>query len=109
MFEGETGRVATWDDVMEGVAWADVIFLGEAHDHREGHQFQTALVEDALERFPGTVVSMEMFERNDQEAVDAYLRGEMDVTTRLERTQRLCWGASADDQDTIALELNIQF
>lgn len=99
MFEGDTGRVATWEDLMEGVAWAEVIFLGEAHDHGEGHQVQTAIVTDTLARFPGSAVSMEMFERNDQEAVDAYLRGEIDVATLVERTKSLGWGVGSDDKE----------
>lgn len=99
MFEGETGRPATWADVMEGVAWADVVFMGEAHDHVEGHQVQTALVEDAMTRFPGTALSMEMFERNDQQAVDAYLKGEIDVSELVERTKSLGWGIPADKEE----------
>jgi uncharacterized iron-regulated protein len=99
MFEGETGRPATWEDVMDGVAWADVIFLGEVHDHLEGHQVQTALVEDTLARFPGTAVSMEMFERNDQDVVDRYLRGEIDATALVEQTKSLGWGSSPEDKD----------
>jgi uncharacterized iron-regulated protein len=99
MFEGETGHVATWDDLLEGVAWADVIFLGEVHDHGEGHAVQTALVEDALDRHPGAAISMEMFERNEQADVDAYLRGEIDVTALVERTKSLGWGAPADESE----------
>ncbi len=94
MFEGDTGRVATWADLMEGVAWAEVIFLGEVHDHVEGHLFQQAVVEDALASFPGTAVSMEMFERDDQPAVDEYLRGAITVDELVERTKSLGWGAS---------------
>jgi uncharacterized iron-regulated protein len=94
MFEGDTGRVATWADLMEGVAWAEVIFLGEVHDHVEGHLLQQAIVEDALASFPGTAVSMEMFERDDQPVVDAYLRGEISVDELVERTKSLGWGAS---------------
>lgn len=99
MFEGETGRPATWSDLMAGVEWADVIFMGEMHDHGEGHRVQTALVEDAMERFPGTALSMEMFERNDQAAVDEYLRGEIDVSALVERTKSLGWGSPADEKD----------
>jgi uncharacterized iron-regulated protein len=94
MFEGDTGRVATWADLMEGVAWAEVVFLGEIHDHVEGHLVQQAIVEDALASFPGVAVSMEMFERDDQPAVDAFLRGEIGVDELVERTKSLGWGAS---------------
>ncbi len=91
MFEGDTGRVATWYDLIEGVSWAEVVFIGEIHDHRAAHLVEQAVVEDALASFPGTAVSMEMLERNEQPIVDAYLRGEIDLVTFVERTGSANW------------------
>lgn len=91
MFEGDTGRVATWADLVEGISWSQVVFLGEIHDHREGHQVQVAIVEDMLAATPGTAVSLEMFERNEQPIVDAYLRGELEEATLVERTGSASW------------------
>ena len=92
MFEGDTGRVATWADLMEGIAWADVVFVGEYHDHRAGHQVELAIYEDALAATPGTALSLEMFERDDQVMVDKYLKGEIDQPTLVEETKSKGWG-----------------
>ncbi len=78
MFEGETGRVATWADLFEGIAWADVVVLGEEHDDVVAHQFQLAVVEQMLASWPKTAVALEMLERDQQDAVEAYLAGNLD-------------------------------
>lgn len=92
MFEGDTGRIATWADLMEGIGWADVILVGEIHDDRTAHQVQYALLVDTLASHPGTALSLEMFERNEQPDVDAYLAGEIDAATLVERTGSRSWG-----------------
>ena len=78
MFEGETGRIATWADLMDGVAWADVVVLGEEHDDAVAHRFQLAVVEEMLATWPKTAIALEMIERDEQTALDAYLLGEGD-------------------------------
>ena len=91
MYEGESGRVATWADLMQGVAWADVIVIGEFHDDPEAHVVQRAVVEETLANWPGSAVSLEMLERNEQAAVDAWLRGELDTQTLVEATNSANW------------------
>ncbi|MDZ4752983.1 MAG: ChaN family lipoprotein [Phycisphaerae bacterium] len=97
MFEGDTGRVATWADLMEGVDWAEVVFIGETHDHRAAHLLQQAVVEDALASFPGTAVSFEMLERNEQSIVDTYLAGTIDLATFIEQTKSANWAGKPAD------------
>ena len=75
---GDDGAVVGWDRVMDAVADADVIVLGEEHGDAVGHRFQLALVEDVLQRWPNSAVSMEMFDRTEQ--ADISYR----VTTNLE-------------------------
>ena len=41
---GDDGQVVGWDQVMDAVAGADVIVLGEEHDDPVGHGFQLAVV-----------------------------------------------------------------
>ena len=78
MFEGDTGLVATWSDLMQGVAGADVVVLGEEHDDEVAHRFQLAVVEQTLASWPDTAIALEMLERDEQAAVDAYLTGTID-------------------------------
>lgn len=91
MFEGETGRIATWADLMEGIGWADYVLVGEIHDDRTAHEVQLALLEDTLASHPGTALALEMFERDEQATVDAYLGGEIDAATLVERTGSSSW------------------
>lgn len=84
MFEGETGRVATWADLFDGIAWADVVVLGEEHDDEVAHRFQLAIVKQMLASWPKTAVALEMLERDQQEELEAYLAGDLDRAGLLE-------------------------
>jgi hypothetical protein len=78
MFSGR-GTALGWRDVMDAVAWADVIILGEQHDDAIGHAVQLAVVEDAVARWPQVVVTMEMLERDEQPLVEDYFDGIIDA------------------------------
>jgi len=91
MFDGRRGTVLTWFDLSQAVAWADVIVIGEQHDDPVAHQVQTAIVEETIARFPRTALSMEMLERDDQAAVDAYLCGEIEVDAFIDQTKSRNW------------------
>lgn len=95
-FSGFTGATLQWDQLLDAVEWADVVFLGEAHDDRMGHQVQQALVNDAIDRLGGEniIVSMEMFTRDHQATVNAYLRDEIDSPTMIERAGVNNWGGT---------------
>jgi uncharacterized iron-regulated protein len=93
MFEGRSGRVLTWADLFAGVAWADVVIIGETHDNLRAHELQRAMVEDAVNAFPKVALSLEMLETDEQPLVDAYLAGEIDQATFEERTGSRDWGA----------------
>ncbi len=88
---GDDGAVVGWGEIMTAVAGADVIVLGEEHDDAVGHGFQLAVVEDVLQRWPGSAVSMEMFDRTEQAAVDDYLADFIDLETFQERTASTRW------------------
>ena len=99
MYEGHSGRVATWADLMEGVAWADVIVIGEYHDDAEAHVVQEAVVEATLANWPGSAVSLEMLERNEQAAVDAWIRGELDTEKFVVATNSANWAGKGSWAD----------
>ncbi len=81
-----------WDALVAQAAAADVIILGEQHDDLAGHRFQTALVTALLEQHPAAVC-LEMFERNEQPLVDAYLADTIAQKTLVETTDSKDWGA----------------
>jgi uncharacterized iron-regulated protein len=67
------------DELLERLAATDVVFLGETHLDDTTHRVEAAVLEGLLERRAGRVVlSLEMFERDVQPALDRYLVGELD-------------------------------
>lgn len=99
IFDGE-GRPLTWDEVLALVATSDVVVVGEQHDDPAAHAIELALAEDVLDRHPGSVVSMEMLERDEQADLDAYLADELDLATFLERTGSARWSGSQRWEDS---------
>ena len=81
-----------WDALVAQAAAADVIILGEQHDDLAGHRFQTALVTALLAQHP-VAVCLEMFERNEQPLVDAYLADTIAQKTLVDTTDSKDWGA----------------
>lgn len=75
MFEGDSGRVATWSTLIDAIADADVIVLGEEHDDAAAHRFQLAILEQMLATWPDTVLALEMVERDEADALESYLEG----------------------------------
>lgn len=78
MFTGG-GTAVGWKDLLDAVAWADAIIIGEQHDDAIGHAVQLAAVQDTVARWPQSIVSMEMLERDEQPLVEDYFDGIIDA------------------------------
>lgn len=73
--EVATGRDVAFDTVVRQLARADIVFFGEQHDDPETHRVEFGLL-DAIGRTGRPVIlSLEMFERDAQGALDDYLAG----------------------------------
>ena len=70
--DGALDGIAALADSLAGV---DFLFFGEQHDDAEAHRVEAALLEELVRRDRPVVVAMEMFERDVQPALDAYLAG----------------------------------
>lgn len=80
-----------WPALLERLASVDAVFVGETHLDDTTHRAQLFLLEQLLQRRAGKVVlSLEMFERDVQPVLDAYLRGEIDEAAFLLRARP--WG-----------------
>lgn len=100
IFAGQDGRVVTWADLMEIAGRCDVVIVGEQHDDAVGHAFELAIVSDLLASFPGSALSLEMLERHEQEAVDAYLAGELELDVFIEETGSANWSGKQRWEDS---------
>ncbi len=63
-----------------------VVFVGEAHDRYEDHLNQLAIIRGLHQRGADLAIGMEMFQQPFQEALDAYIAGEIDEDEMLRRT-----------------------
>lgn len=97
ILDGRTGDRLTWEQVLDRAADAEVIVLGELHDDNAGHALQQRFYRDALARWPGTALSMEMLDRADQAATDDYLAGLIDRDQFIEATTNTRWRKIAQD------------
>jgi aminopeptidase N len=86
--DGRTGRDLSLDAFLDTLAKADAVFLGETHTDETTHRVELGVYEGLLARRRGHVVlAMEMFERDVQPDLDAYLAGQIDEPAFLARTR----------------------
>lgn len=78
VYDTKKKRLIDFEAMAADLAKADLVFLGEQHDDPRTHQLQAALLEAVARRHPGPIaLALEMFERDVQPAVDAYLAGSL--------------------------------
>ena len=76
VFDGRTGERLEWSELLDELARAEAVFLGEQHTDETTHRVELAVYEGLLERRDGAVVlAMEMFERDAQAVLDQVRRG----------------------------------
>ncbi len=75
--DGRTGRTIAFSQLLDDLAKADAVFLGELHTDETTHRVELGVYEGLADRRGGKVVlAMEMFERDVQGALDTYLAGD---------------------------------
>ena len=86
-FDAE-GQPATLAAFIDRVADVDFVAFGELHYHPVGSRAELELLAGMAAQERPVALAMEFFERDTQAAVDAYLAGEIDRATMVERTKR---------------------
>lgn len=75
VYDTAEGRFVDFEVMLAAVARAAVIFVGEQHGDPNTHRLETAILDGLHRRKAPPVVSLEMFERDVQAALDSYLAG----------------------------------
>jgi uncharacterized iron-regulated protein len=75
VFDTRSRSFTDFEAMLAELARADVVFVGEQHDDPNSHRLESALLQGLVRRNVAVTVSLEMFERDAQPAVDAYLGG----------------------------------
>lgn len=78
VYDTKAGAWVDFEVMAAAVAGADAVFVGEQHNDPNTHLLERALLEALARRGADVVVSLEMFERDTQAALDAYLAGTLD-------------------------------
>ena len=78
VYDTKKKRFIDFETMSAQLAKADIVFLGEQHDDPRTHQLQAATLDAIARRRSGPItLALEMFERDVQPHVDAYLAGTM--------------------------------
>jgi uncharacterized iron-regulated protein len=80
VYDSHHKRFSDVEAMTAQLARQDVVFLGEQHDDPGTHRMELAVLEAIARRRRDVVLVLEMFERDVQPALDAYLSGEMGET-----------------------------
>ncbi len=79
--------------ILQSLASADVIYLGETHGRQQDHQAQLKIIQALYQKNPQMVIAMEMFQRPFQDVLDQYIAGTISETQLIEKSQYLQrWG-----------------
>ena len=81
------GIILTLEQALEALMGYNIIFFGEEHDSRIAHERELTLLKEFESRDSGIVLALEMFERDVQDALNAYLEGTIPEDEFLELTR----------------------
>ncbi|HEX5579948.1 MAG TPA: ChaN family lipoprotein [Gemmatimonadaceae bacterium] len=83
VLDAARGTEVSLGAMLDALAGADVVFVGEQHDDPATHRLELAVLEGLARRGRAVTLSLEMFERDVQPALDAYLAGRSSETAML--------------------------
>ena len=78
VYDTRRGAFSDFEVMLADLAGADVVFVGEQHDDPNTHRLEAAILQGLLRRGKAVTVSLEMFERDVQSTLDAFLAGRID-------------------------------
>ena len=77
VFDTRQQAFVDFEVMLAGISEVDVVFVGEMHDDPNTHLLEAAILDGLQRRKRSPVVSLEMFERDAQGAIDGYLAGRL--------------------------------
>ncbi len=75
VYDTARGAFTDFETMLAALTRAEVVFVGEQHDDPNTHRLETAILEGLKRRKAPVVLSLEMFERDAQAALEQYLAG----------------------------------
>jgi uncharacterized iron-regulated protein len=74
-------------EVIQDLAQANVIYLGETHDSAEDHKAQLDIIQQLYQKDPRMAIGMEMFQRPYQPVLDNFLQGKLTEAALQKKSQ----------------------
>ena len=89
----ETGKAISFDELIDQLGSADVVFIGEVHDNPEHHLIQVQILQALMSRYGPVTVAMEFFQEPQQSVIDRYMGGDLTEEVFLEDVDwKKTWG-----------------
>lgn len=74
-------------EVIQDLAQANVVYLGETHDSAEDHKAQLDIIQQLYQKDPRMAIGMEMFQRPYQPVLDNFLQGKLTEAALQKKSQ----------------------
>jgi uncharacterized iron-regulated protein len=87
VFRSDKKRFTDFEAMLADLQSADVVLVGEQHDDPNTHRLELAMMDGLARRRGSIILSLEMFERDVQATLDAYLRGTFTEEEFLEQSR----------------------
>lgn len=81
------GKQGSFDDAVQRLAAARVVFVGETHTRYDNHLVQLALLRALYQRHPKMALGVEWFQQDVQQPLDDYLAGRISEAEMLHQTE----------------------
>ena len=86
-------RIIGRSQLLQQLALAKVVYLGETHDNTEDHRLQLEIIGQLYKKNSKLAIALEMFQRPYQGVVNDYLAGKIDEQELLAKTEyKQRWG-----------------
>src|SRR3990172_2703406 len=77
VFDSDRKAFTDFESMLAELSYADVVLVGEQHDDPNTHRLELAILDGLARRRGNIILSLEMFERDVQAALDGYLAGRL--------------------------------
>ena len=99
-----TGKTITFDALLDQLAPARVVYVGERHNVKAHHEIQLRIIQGLAQKGLQLGIGMEMFDHTYQAKLDQWTKGEMSYEKFLEQTH---WYANWRFNDTLYKDILI--
>lgn len=87
IYDNRSGKYLSMNNLTRTSKDYDVVVFGEYHDNPVLHCLEKELLTAVYEQYPNVAVSLEMFERDTQQILNAYLAGRVSEEAFLEQSR----------------------